>query len=182
MPKVYAFLADGFEEVEGLAVIDLLRRGKIETIMVSIMDDIYVTGAHNMVIKADKKLNEVNTEDGDMVFLPGGGAGTENLYACEELKMIIRKYNEEGKRLSAICAAPSVYGRMGLLKGKKATCYPGFEEQLIGATVLTDKVVTDGKFTTAKGLGAALELGFELINVLENEELSKNIAKQIQYI
>lgn len=181
MKKVFAFLADGFEEVEALAVIDLLKRAKVETIMVSIMDTLTVTGAHNIKVIADKLYSEIDYREADLLFLPGGGKGTDNLKAHKELANALLDFaKDETKRLAAICAAPSVLGLLNILNGKKATCYPGFEEQLLGATAVADGVVTDGRITTAKGMGVSIELGLELISLLINKETADTISNQIQ--
>lgn len=181
MKTVYAFLADGMEEVEALMVIDLLRRTKkLNVVTVSIKDEMLVESSHNIKLYADKNIDEINFDEGDCIFLPGGMPGTTNLGACEKLTEQIVKYNEEGKVLAAICAAPSILGQLGVLKGKNATCYPGFEDKLIGANC-GGGVVTDGNVVTGKGLGVALEMGLELIRVLVDKETSEEIAAQIQY-
>ncbi|MBQ9765168.1 MAG: DJ-1/PfpI family protein [Lachnospiraceae bacterium] len=182
MKKVYAFLADGFEEVEALAVIDLLKRAKIETIMVSIMDSLTVTGAHDIKVVADKLYSEIDYRDADLLFLPGGGLGTKNLKAHKELADNLLDFaKDDTKRIAAICAAPSVLGLLNILNNKKATCYPGFEEQLLGADVVADGVVTDGRITTAKGMGVSIALGLELISLLIDKETSDRIKAEIQH-
>jgi len=125
---VYAFLADGFEETEAIAVIDLLRRAKVEVDTVSISDKYEVTSSHNFIIKADKLIDEIDIDNGEMLFLPGGIPGTPNLFACKKLTDAIIRYNDEGKKLAAICAAPSIFGELGILQGKEATVYPGLED------------------------------------------------------
>jgi 4-methyl-5(b-hydroxyethyl)-thiazole monophosphate biosynthesis len=182
MKKVYAFFADGFEEVEALMVIDLLRRThEVEVVTTSVTDEIMVKSSHGFNIMADELIANIDFEDGDMIFLPGGMPGTTNLAACKLLTDNVVKYNNEGKKLAAICAAPSILGNLGLVEGKNATCFPGFENQMKGALSVGGKVVTDGNITTAKGLGAALEMGLELIKILVSEEKSEEIAKAIQY-
>ncbi len=181
MKKVFAFLADGFEEVECLAVVDLLKRAKVETIMVSIMDSEIVTGAHGIKVIADKLYSEIDCDEADLLFLPGGGTGTKNLKAHKELAAKLLEFaKDDTKRIAAICAAPSVLGLLNILDGKKAVCYPGFEEQLLGAEVVADGVVTDGRITTAKGMGVSIELGLELISLLVDKETSDTIKDQIQ--
>lgn len=181
MKKVFAFLADGFEEVEALAVIDLLKRAKVDTVMVSIMDTLTVTGAHKIQVIADKLYSEIDYKEADLLFLPGGGTGTKNLKAHKELADALLDFaRDDSKRIAAICAAPSVLGLLNILDGKKAVCYPGFEEQLLGAEVVADGVVTDGRFTTAKGMGVSIELGLELISLLIDKETSDTIKDQIQ--
>lgn len=181
MKKVFAFLADGFEEVEALAVIDLLKRAKVDTVMVSIMDTLTVTGAHKIQVIADKLYSEIDYKEADLLFLPGGGTGTKNLKAHKELADALLDFAaDDTKRIAAICAAPSVLGLLNILNGKKAVCYPGFEEQLLGAKVVTDGVVTDGRITTAKGMGVSIELGLELIKLLIDKETAGTIKEQIQ--
>ena len=181
MKKVFAFLADGFEEVEALAVIDLLKRAKVDTVMVSIMDTLTVTGAHKIQVIADKLYSDIDYKEADLLFLPGGGTGTKNLKAHKELADALLDFAaDDTKRIAAICAAPSVLGLLNILKGKKAVCYPGFEDQLLGAEVVADGVVTDGRITTAKGMGVSIELGLELIKLLIDKETADTIKEQIQ--
>jgi len=182
MKKVYAFFATGYEEVEALTVVDLLRRAGVEVNMVSVTGEATVVGSHNIGINMDSKFDDNNYDDGDLFFLPGGMPGTTNLLACEKLCQLLVMKNNEGKRLAAVCAAPSVFGQLGLLKGKKATSYPGFEEKLIGATYVTDSVVTDGVITTSRGMGTSIDLGLELISLLCDEETAKSIGKGIIYL
>lgn len=181
MSKVYAFLADGFEEVEALAVIDLLRRAKVDVTTYSIMNDLEVTGSHNITVKADQMIDQVDWDQADLLFLPGGMPGTLHLGSCEQLTGQLKAAFKEGKRIAAICAAPSVLGELHILEGKKATCYPGFEEKLLGAEHVTDGVVTDGTVTTARGMGFAVDLGLELIRLLVSEQVSNEIKDSIQY-
>lgn len=181
MSKVYAFLADGFEETEAIAVIDLIKRAGISLEMVSITGTYDVTGTHDIKIEADSLVEEIDIDDADMLFLPGGLPGTINLATCGTLCDAIKKYNKEGKMLAAICAAPSVFGTLGILEGKKATCYPGFEEKLKGAEYVDDKAVRDGNIITARGMGAAIELGFEIIRAFMGDEKVKEISESIRY-
>ncbi|MGN0165670.1 MAG: DJ-1 family glyoxalase III [Lachnospiraceae bacterium] len=183
MSKVYIFFADGFEEIEALAVVDVLRRGGVETVMVSITGNSMVTSSHHVSVKCDALFEEEDFSDGDMLVLPGGMPGTKSLQAHAGLKDLILRYAAEGKKLAAICAAPSVLGINGLLKGKKAICFPGFEDMLLEAEVQKDKkVVTDGNITTAKGMGVATEFGLELLKKLEGEDMAHKVAGAIQYL
>lgn len=179
--KVCTFLTDGFETVEALAVIDILRRAGITTDTVSISDNKMVLSAQNINVMADYVLKDYSFDDVDVLFLPGGG-GHKNYRKCQQLIDIVKKYNDEQKRIAAICAAPSFLGGLGILDGKKATCFPGFEQELTGAEVVTSKVVTDGNITTAKGMGASIELGLELVKLLINEEKSEEIGLAIQFL
>jgi 4-methyl-5(b-hydroxyethyl)-thiazole monophosphate biosynthesis len=181
MTKVYIFLANGFEEIEGLTVVDLLRRANIDITMVSITGDLFVTGSHQIVIKADALFEKVDYADADMLVLPGGMPGTQHLSGHEGLDELLRNFNSKGKKISAICAAPSVLGSKGLLKGKKATCYPGYEDALLGAHIKNDAVVIDGNFTTSRGLGTAIDFSLALIKNLKSEAVAADIANSIQY-
>lgn len=182
MSKVYVFLADGFEEIEGLMVVDLLRRAGISLTTVSIMGRACVTGRSNISVMADCLFEDVASfEDGEMLVLPGGMPGTTYLEEYKPLQELIRAYDKQGKRLAAICAAPTVYGKMGLLDGKEATCYPGMEEMLLGAKASADKFVTDGNYTTSRGLGTALEFSLELIRLLTDAETAEKVAKSVVF-
>ena len=181
MAKVYIFLANGFEEIEGLTVVDLLRRANIDITMISITGELSIIGSHQIVIKADALFENVDFADADMLVLPGGMPGTKQLSGHEGLDRLLKNFSSKGKKISAICAAPSVLGSKGLLKGKKATCYPGFEDTLLGAHIKNDAVVTDGNFTTSKGLGTAIDFSLALIKNLKSEAEAANIAKSIQY-
>ncbi len=182
MKTIAAMLANGFEEVEALAVIDILRRAGIKTDMISINEYKTVTGAHNIQVGADKLLQETKLQSYDGIFLPGGMPGTNNLDACEELCNAIIEFNKEKKLLSAICAAPKVYGRLGILKGRNATCYPGFEDFLEGADVKKqDKVVKDGHIITSRGMGTAIDLGLALVAEFTDERKAEELAEAIQY-
>lgn len=181
MSKVYAFLANGFEEVECLAVVDLLRRANIDVNMVSITNNKYVTGSHSITVQADVLFDDADFSDADMLFLPGGMPGTKYLASHEGLLSLIRECHKSGKYLSAICAAPIVLGELNLLSGRHATCYPGFEQKCMGAVMESSGVVTDGTLITARGLGYALDLGLELIRVLRTEELAAEVRAAIQH-
>ncbi len=178
---VYAFLADGFEETEAIAVIDTIKRGGISVCTVSITEDKMVKGSHDIRIEADEVISGIDFDKADMLFLPGGMPGTLNLLNCELLTEQIKKFNTEGKKLAAICAAPSVFGQLGILKGKKAICYPGFEEKLTGAQITNEKVVKDGNVFTSKGMGTAIDLGLEIVAEYMGRGKADEVAKSIQY-
>ena len=178
---IYVFLADGFEEIEALTPVDLLRRAGVEVSLVSIYTDRKtVKGARGIVVTADLTISEANTANADMIVLPGGMPGTVNLFECEPLMKIVDDQNKNGKRIAAICAAPAkILGVKGLLKGKKATCYPGLEKLLEGATAVTHPVVTDGNITTSRGLGTAVDLACEIITLFCGKEKSDEIRRSV---
>jgi 4-methyl-5(b-hydroxyethyl)-thiazole monophosphate biosynthesis len=181
MAKVYIFLADGFEEIEGLTVVDLLRRAKIDIQMVSITGRLQVTGSHQITVAADLLFEEADFNNADLLVLPGGMPGTANLMQHEGLDRLLKEFSSGGKSLAAICAAPSILGTKGLLAGKIVTCYPGYEEKLLGATATGSTVVTDGKITTSKGMGTSIDFSLELIKNIKGEDEAKKIAGAIQY-
>ena len=181
MKTVFLFLADGFEEIEALATVDVLRRAGVQVTTVSINPTELVIGAHGIPVMADVLFEQAQYADADMLILPGGMPGAANLDAHEGLRRLITAHAEAGKWLAAICAAPMVYGHMGLLSGRKATCYPGFEEELKGAAATGEGVVTDGQFITSKGLGTAIDFSLELITLLVDAETADHIAKAVQY-
>ena len=181
MNKVYVFFADGFEEIEGLTVVDMLRRVGVDTVMVSVNGSKNVTGAHGIVIETDGVFTEYSYEDGTMAVLPGGMPGTNHLMAHKGLKEVLLSYHKEKKYLAAICAAPSVLGMNGLLEGRHATCYPGFEEKLLGAKAMPDAVVMDGTIITSRGMGTAIAFGAALVSVLVSDEAAEELLKAIQY-
>lgn len=181
--KVYTFLTDGFETVEALAVIDILRRAGIEVETVSITGNEQVCSAQNIMVTADTLFKAQPVRKEDVLFLPGG-PGHKQYNECKPLLELLEKHHAEGGRIAAICAAPSILGHLGILNGKKATAFPGFEKDLTGAEVLTApvKVVTDGNITTARGMGASIELGLELVRLLISEEKAQEIGQSVQYL
>ena len=181
MINVFAFLADGLEEVECLAVVDVLRRSGVEVTLVSVTGSREITGSHNIRFQADALFEEVNTDEADVLFLPGGMPGTKTLQAHAGLAAAIGKANKQGRRIAAICAAPSILGSMGLLKGRTTTCYPGFEDQLTGVSYTRQGVITDGNITTARGLGYAMDMGLELIRLLQGPQQAEKIKEAVQY-
>ena len=163
MKTIFVFLAEGFEEIEALTPVDVLRRAGLVVQTVSIMDEQVVAGAHGVPVLADKMFAEINPEDAEMILLPGGLPGATNLDAHEGLGQLISDFAKAEKPLAAICAAPLVFGNRGLLQGKKATCYPGFETYLQGAEYTAALVEKDANFITGKGPGAALEFAFAIV-------------------
>ena len=181
MAKVYVFLSDGYEEVEALTPVELLRRADHEVCMVSIMEKKQITGSHGIRVEADVLLQDEKFNEGDMYLLPGGMLGTWHLGKNQRLAKLLLQEYVKGQYLAAICAAPSILGQLGILKDKKAVCYPGFEKKLTGAQVLTVPVVTDGTITTARGVGAGIDFGLELIRVLDGSDKACEIKNQIVY-
>ena len=182
MKKLGMFMANGCEEIEGLAVVDLVRRtGAIEITTISINDTKQVEGAHKITFMADALASEANYDELDGVILPGGMPGTTNLGANETVNAVIKKFAAEGKMVAAICAAPSVLGATGILEGRHATCYPGFEEKLTGATALEDAVVIDGHIITSRGMGTAIDFGLAIIWYLLDDETAEKVKNSIMY-
>ena len=163
MKIIFVFLAEGFEEIGALTPVDVLRRAGLSVQTVSVMDEQVVAGAHGVPVLADKMFAEINPEDAEMILLPGGLPGATNLDAHEGLSRMILDFAAAEKPLAAICAAPLVLGNRGLLQGKKATCYPGFETYLQGAEYTAALVEKDGNFITGKGPGAAMEFAFAIV-------------------
>lgn len=176
---VYILLVDGFEEIEALTPLDILRRCEVPVKTVGVFGK-KVTGSHNITVEADILIDEVDRSDMELLMLPGG-PGYPNYDKSEEVSALISYANDNGIYISAICAAPSVIGKRGLLAGKKATCFPGFEEFLIDAQVVSDKAVIDGKFITGKGAGAASDFGFLMAETLAGKETAEKIKKSMQY-
>lgn len=181
MSKVYVFFAEGFEEIEGLTVIDILRRANMETLMVSLSDEKVVLGAHGIEITADIRFQDVNYDEGSAFVLPGGMPGTLNLVAHEGLGSLLDRAYQDQKLLAAICAAPRVLGLRGLLEDKKATCYPGNESFLKGAKVVKDNVVVDGHIITSKGFGTAIDFSLAILAYLQDKDSATKMAETIQY-
>lgn len=178
---VYLFLADGHEEIEALTVVDLLRRAKIDIETVSITGNLMVTGSHKIEHKADRLFEETKLDEADMLILPGGMPGTKNLEAFTPLMEKVDEFANSGRNIAAICAAPTVFGHRGLLKGKKACCYPNMESQLDGAEVNFEKVNRDGNIITSRGLGTAIPFALEIISTLKDAETANQIAESIVY-
>ena len=181
MPKTAIFLADGFEEIEALTVVDLLRRANIEISTVSIMGRKNVTGSHNITVEADALLEETDFDSLDMLILPGGMPGTTNIADCKALTDKIKEFDEKDKMLCAICAAPTVFGKLGILKGKKACCFPGREDDLLGADVQTSSVTKDGHFITSRGMGTAIDFGLAIIEHYQGSDAATSMASKIVY-
>ena len=177
MRKSFLFLADGFEEVEALGVVDVLRRGTIEVKTVSISDKKEVTGAHGVPVVADLLLSDVKEEEAEFLICPGGMPGAKNLGDCTALVQMIQKHFDKGGYVAAICAAPAlVLSQLKAGRKLRMTCYPGFEKYLPEAEVLTDGVVTDGKVITGKGPGFAIPFGLTVLEQMRSAEVAKEVA------
>lgn len=176
---VFVHIAKGSEEIEAVAVIDILRRAGLTVKVVSVMKEKEIIGAWDTNIVADLLFDEVDYSQGDMIILPGGGEGTENLAEHEGLSNEIQKYYNQGKWLAAICAAPAVFGKAGVLEGKAATCYPGFEKDLIGAEVKGDRIVVDNRIITGKGPGVAFEFSLKIVEVLKGMDVANKLKEEM---
>ncbi len=178
---VYVLLANGFEEVEALAPVDLLRRAGVTVQTLSIEETATVTGARQIPVVADGMLAELNFEEMEMLVLPGGYPGYENLFNSKAVCELLKKAFAAGKEIAAICGAPAVPGRLGLLKGYKATCYPGMENELAGAEFIAEKVVCDRNLITSRGAGTALDFALALVAKLVSAEKAEELRKGIVY-
>ena len=181
MSKAAVFFGTGYEEIEALTVVDILRRAGIETLMVSAMDQRHVEGSHNIMVEMEMLVREVDFEQIDVIVLPGGMPGTKNLEACELLMEQVDSFASQGRLVAAICAAPSILGHRGLLKGKKACAYPTMEDQLEGAQVLKEPAVIDGNIITGRGMGAAIPFGLAILEKLQGKEAAQKMAETIVY-
>lgn len=181
MKKVAVFLADGFEEIEALTVVDLLRRAKVYVDTVSITDDYIVRGAHGIPVQTEESFGELDFAEFDMVVLPGGLPGTTNLKEHAGVRKIVTEFYEGGKYVAAICAAPTVFADLGILQGKLATCYPSLESEMKDAMFTGAAVTTDGNIITSQGVGTAIDFSLKLVEVLVGEEKAVEIAESIVY-
>lgn len=176
MKKAIVFLANGFEEMEALGTVDILRRGGIEVTTVSITADLVVTGAHNVPVTADKTLDNIVLNEADALILPGGMPGASNLNSSEPLKEALLQQYREGRIVAAICAAPMVLGGLGLLKGRNATCYPGFEPKLIDANVTGEAVEISDNVITGRGPGLVMNFALALVAAIKNDAVAEEVA------
>lgn len=181
MKQAVMLFAEGYEEVEALMTVDILMRGGVDIKLVSITDDMQVAGSHGITVGMDMTMKQVDFDEQDAVIIPGGMPGTKNLGECEAVTETLKNANVAGKIVGAICAAPSVLGTCGILEGKKATCYPGFEDMLTGAEFVDEMAVTDGNVVTSRGLGTAMEFGFALLELLVSKEKAEEIRQQIVF-
>ena len=181
MSKTAIFFATGYEEIEALTVVDILRRAGEEITMVSITDERSVTSSHGVEVTMDKVLSEVNFDETDVIVLPGGMPGTKNLEACEALMEQVDAFVKAGKTVAAVCAAPSILGHRGHLKGKMACSFPDMESQLEGADVKQEPAVIDGNIITGRGMGAAIPFGLAILEKLQGKEAADAMAAKIVY-
>lgn len=172
---VYLFLADGFEEIEALACVDILRRAGVDIKTVGVTGKT-VTGSHEIKVEADIALSECD-DGAEMVILPGGGAGTQNLAASGEVAALVKSAARRNAYVAAICAAPTVLGGLGLLEGKRAVCYPGCEPGLNGAKKCSDRVCVDGNFITSRGPGTTSEFALTLVGILKGAGVASQLRK-----
>lgn len=177
MRTVYAFLADGFEEIEALTAVDTLRRAGLNVEIVSVTLDEIVIGAHDVSLLCDRNFENCDFSDAGLLLLPGGMPGAGTLDKHEGLRKLILNFAEKNKPIAAICAAPMVLGKLGLLKGRKATCYPGFESYLAGAECVDELVVCDGNIITAMGPGASMEFSLAIVELLVGKEKVDELVK-----
>ncbi len=176
---VYILLADGFEEIEALEPLDILRRAEIPVKTAGVCGS-RATGAHGITVEADILIQDVQPEDMSLLMLPGG-PGHAKLDASQAVHRLLEDACSRGIYIASICAAPSIPGKKGMLAGKRATCFPGYEEQLRGAEITGEKVVLDGNMLTGKGAGAAAEFGFKIVEILRDKETADRIRGMMQY-
>ena len=177
MKKNYVFLADGFEEVEALTSVDVMRRAGMDVVTVSINEGLEVTGAHGVTVVADEPFNPDMIEDAEWLICPGGMPGASNLAECETLCEILQEQNSKGEKIAAICASPSVIlGPLGLLDGRDAVCYPGMEDGMIGANVLDQRVAVDGNIVTGNGPASATKFALTIAAITMGEDVANEVA------
>ncbi len=177
---IYILLSNGFEEIEALATADILRRAGLDVKLVSADNTDSVRGAHDITVLTDIMISDIN-KLGDAIILPGGLPGTTNLHKNKAvIELVMRHYNE-GKYVAAICAAPSILGDLKILRNRKASCYPSYENELIGADVVTDKVAIDGNVITSRAAGTSMDFGFKLVELLVDIETANKLRESMLY-
>lgn len=179
--KCAVFLADGFEECEGLITVDMLRRADIETVMISVSGRKEINGSHGIVVHADSLYEDEDIASYDVLILPGGRVGKENLENFSPLLEALKKHYESGKLTCAICAAPAILGHMGILKDKNYTCFPSFDEEAFGGSYHAQPAVKDGILITGRGMGATIEFASSLIREIKGEETLEKVKYGMQY-
>lgn len=181
MKKAGIFFADGFEEIEALTVVDLLRRAGIEALCVSIANKEDATGSHGIRVAMDEAIDKLDFDSLDIIICPGGMPGTKNLEKCGRLVEKIKEFYNSKKLIAAICAAPMIFGHLGLVDGKEACIYPGMENELTGANVVYDKVVKADNVITSRGMGTAIPFGLEIVASLIGRSAADDLAERIVY-
>lgn len=179
MKKITVHLAEGFEEIEAISIIDVLRRAEFNVTIVSVTDNLVVTGSHGIKVFADKLFNKVDYEKMDMIILPGGMPGAANLNEHLGLREQILNFNESKKLLAAICAAPLVFGNLGILKNKEATCFPGYENQLHGAIATGENIEVSENIITGKGAGVAIGFALKIVEILKGKKFADELSKKM---
>ncbi len=182
MGKILIPLADGLEEIEAITIIDVLRRADIDVVTCSISQDLEVTGSHQIIIKADVLLKDLNQKEIEGVILPGGMPGAENLKQTEQLVQIIKDVNQAEGLVAAICAAPMVLEKAGVLTGKQATSYPDFAEEMPSCNYREERVVVDGNLITSRGPGVALEFSYTIVEYLLDEIQAEDLKKKMIFL
>lgn len=179
---VYLLLAEGFEEIEAISTVDILRRGGVEVSTVSISSNRIVTGAHHIKVTVDELIKDITlNEDVEAIILPGGMPGTTHLDESKEVDKLLQEAFNKELLVAAVCAAPLVLGKRGYLKGKRATCFPGFEDYLKGALLSEERVVCDGKIITSRGPGTSAYFAFEILRVLKNDEIANKVKASMLF-
>ncbi|WP_319273282.1 DJ-1 family glyoxalase III [uncultured Draconibacterium sp.] len=179
MKKIAVHLAEGFEEIEAISIIDVLRRAEFEVTVVSMIKSVEVDGAHEITVKADTLFDDMDYDKIDMIVLPGGMPGSANLKAHSGLREQILNFNDMKKPLAAICAAPMVFGNLGLLKEKQATCYPGFEDELHGAVITGEAVEEAENIITGKGAGVAIKFALKIVEKFKGKEVADELGAKM---
>lgn len=174
---IFIHLAEGFEEIEAITIADVLRRGMVDAKLVSMTEDKIVTGSHGIKVEADILFCNADYEGCQMIILPGGMPGTKKLGDNQKLIDIIIKFNNEGKWIGAICAAPMVLAIAGIIQGRKATIYPGMEQHLVKAEISVENVVVDGNVITSRGPGTAMDFSLKVLEIMKGKEISEKIRK-----
>lgn len=178
---IYVFLAEGFEEIEAVTVIDVLRRAGMDVKTVAITGELQVIGAHQITVTADISVEEVDLDRASAIVFPGGMPGTDNLDRSEDVGRLIFQAHKENKVIAAICAAPMILGKRGWLKGKDAVCFPGFEKYLEGANVKTVKAVISEKIVTSRGAGTAMDFACKILEVLGKKDVADGLKQNMLY-
>jgi len=177
MKKAYVFLAEGFEEIEAITIVDVMRRAEIPVLMVSITGKKEVTGSHDITLKTDMMFEETGYSDAEILILPGGMPGTRNLNEHKGLKELLLKFNNSKQKIAAICAAPLVLGGLKILEGHDAVCFPGYEKQLLGANLKYDATRKSGNIITGRGPGSAFDFSLTIVSEIKGNDKADQLAR-----